>query len=606
MAYMALYRAYRPINFSEVVGQKHIVTTLKNAIKMNKVAHAYLFSGPRGTGKTSLAKIMAKTLNCENKINDEPCNVCDICKGINKGMISDVIEIDAASNNGVDAIRELRDGVKFLPSIGKYKVYIIDEVHMLSNSAFNALLKTLEEPPAYVVFILATTEPYNVPATILSRCQRFDFKGISNEDILKRLEIVCNEEKINIETDALCLIAEASEGGMRDALSLLDQSISYSSDDLISLDDVLSVSGNVNNKDLLNLIKNILDNSEIDALNILDNIIKEGKEVSRIINDLMLLLRDILLFKNRALTTIKSLYESEEFIYYASKISKPLIYNWLNLLNECQNDIKFSNQKRAFLELTILKMCDKEIQDYTLINDRINQLEILIDNLLSKGIKESPKDTPQVYEIKETNLEELTKLVNEATLINEDNNVEIINEIVVEPPKISKKELFDDSLNITVRDLEEVLNNFSKPKRERLEKEIWPKIQAKYANVFIVQILCNGKIVAASDSKVIITLADEDYCNRVMKYENHIKIMEIINNRENLIDDYYCIPESVWKLVSNDYRNQTKNGITKPILNMIEINVKKRIVPTENNKIDPLLEVAYDLFDKDIIKIMED
>ena len=218
MAYVALYRAYRPQKFSEVVGQQHIIKTLQNAIALNKVAHAYLFCGPRGTGKTTLAKIMAKALNCVNGPTTEPCCECELCQGITKGIVSDVIEIDAASNNGADDIRALRDTVKFLPAMGKYKVYIIDEVHMLSNAAFNALLKTLEEPPKHVIFILATTEPYKLPNTILSRCQRFDFQSISIEDILTRLNIVAQEENIKISAEALYQIATSCEGGLGYAL----------------------------------------------------------------------------------------------------------------------------------------------------------------------------------------------------------------------------------------------------------------------------------------------------------------------------------------------------------------------------------------------------
>ena len=274
MAYIALYRAYRPQKFKEVVGQQHIIKTLQNAIALNKVAHAYLFCGPRGTGKTTLAKIMAKALNCEHGPAVEPCDECEICKGIQKGMVSDVIEIDAASNNGADDIRALRDTVKFLPAVGRYKVYIIDEVHMLSNAAFNALLKTLEEPPKHVVFILATTEPYKLPNTILSRCQRFDFQSISLDDILKRLEIVAEEEHIQITGEALHQIAASAEGGMRDALSLFDQCISFSVNPEITLDDVLAVSGNISYVKIIELLNACISEDETKAVLLLDAILK--------------------------------------------------------------------------------------------------------------------------------------------------------------------------------------------------------------------------------------------------------------------------------------------------------------------------------------------
>lgn len=596
MAYVALYRAYRPQKFSEVVGQQHIIKTLQNAIKLNKVAHAYLFCGPRGTGKTTLAKIMAKALNCEHGPAIEPCNECAICKGIQKGNISDVIEIDAASNNGADDIRSLRDTVKFLPSVGKYKVYIIDEVHMLSNAAFNALLKTLEEPPKHVVFILATTEPYKLPNTILSRCQRFDFQAISLDDITKRLKLVCSDENINITDEAIHQIASSAEGGMRDALSLLDQCISYSVSPTIDLDDVLAVSGNVSYLKLIDLIESCLNNNETNSIVLMDDMLKQGKEVPRIINDIILFLRDVLLYKNQAVIDEKLMFKNDNFKKLANKVTKGIIYSWLDILNEALSSMRFSTQKRAYLELALLKMSDNRLNVEASLEDRLESLEYTINILVNKK-----KENINVVEEKMVvpPLPTVDDIDNYSNIEKENVETKTNLEVNITP-------IFKDK--ITVRDIEQILNNASKAKKEKLNK-VWSQIAERYTNVFAIQILVNGHIVAASDDAFIVELQDVGFCNRVMLYENYVKIMEIFNEFDLNIKDYICIPKAVWSKIRIDYKKKYEAGNQQPILDDIEIGVNRRVIPTNQSQVkleNSIESDALEFFDEGQLKILEE
>lgn len=600
MAYVALYRAYRPQKFSDVVGQQHIIKTLQNAIKLNKVAHAYLFCGPRGTGKTTLAKIMAKALNCEHGPNIEPCDECEICKGIQKGSITDVVEIDAASNNGADDIRALRDSVKYLPSVGKYKIYIIDEVHMLSNAAFNALLKTLEEPPKHVVFILATTEPYKLPNTILSRCQRFDFQAISIEDILRRLRIVAEAENIKMTEEAFNQIAGSAEGGMRDALSLFDQTISYSVGDEITLDDVLAVSGNISYIKIIELLNNCLDGDNTQALKIIDSILKEGKEVPRIINDIILLLRDVLLYKNNAILEEKIQFKNQEYINFTKKISSKIIYAWLDELNEANNNMRFSNQKRAYLELSIIKMCDIKLNEEIALVERVEQLESMINNLLQNGVHIQPvKQEPVNIEIQLPTKEELETFKEPVV----EEVAEYVPEPVIEPAPV----VIENSDEVQTKDIEEVLNNASKQTKLDLQA-IFKHIEEDYSGVFIAQILAVGEVVAANENKFIVVLNDLGFCNRLMKYENFVKIMEIINNYNSNIKDYICLPKNVWNKIKVDFSKKYNPANPKVELDPISIGVKKRVEPTVVKKDDfeEIKEKVLECFDENILEIVEE
>lgn len=296
MAYQALYRVFRPQAFQDIVGQSHVTKTLQNAIVQNKISHAYLFSGPRGTGKTSAAKVFAKAINCERSTDGEPCNECDTCKGITDGSNPDVLEIDAASNNGVEEIRDIREKVKYAPTNSKYKVYIIDEVHMLSTGAFNALLKTLEEPPKHVIFILATTEPHKLPLTIISRVQRFDFKRITTQDITAHMASILDSESIQYEDKALQIIGRAAEGGLRDALSLLDQVISFGSE-AVGVEDALEITGSVAQNLLTDLVEAVMDKDPKQAISTLSSLLAEGKDPVRLVEDLLVFFRDILLYQ---------------------------------------------------------------------------------------------------------------------------------------------------------------------------------------------------------------------------------------------------------------------------------------------------------------------
>ena len=379
----ALYRVYRPKTFEDVVGQEHIVKTLKNQIKNNNIGHAYLFSGTRGTGKTSTAKIFARAVNCLNPINEEPCNECEICIDTLNDNIMDIVEIDAASNNSVDDIRELRESVKYTPSKAKYKVYIIDEVHMLSQGAFNALLKTLEEPPSYVIFILATTEPHKIPATILSRCQRFDFKRVSSKDIADRMSYICQKENIQAEDKALSLIARNSQGALRDALSILDQCMSFGNDK-IEYNDVIELLGTVNIDELFQLSQSIIDEDTKKSLQILNEFIIWGKDIRNLINDLIDHFRNLMVCKvSKDLDEIISL--PEESIERLKEQSKTININdlirILNILSETQDSMKSSSNTRILAEVTMMKIAQPMFDESKeALIKRIENLEKIIES----------------------------------------------------------------------------------------------------------------------------------------------------------------------------------------------------------------------------------
>ncbi len=380
MEYTALYRKFRPKTFEEMVGQSHITKTLKNQIIADRIGHAYLFNGGRGTGKTSAAKIFARAINCLNPKDGEPCNECEICKSILSGSLTDVVEMDAASNNSVEDIRAIRDEVNFLPTLAKYRVYIIDEVHMLSTGAFNALLKTLEEPPAHVKFILATTEPQKLPATILSRCQRFDFKRISNEDIIKRLEVVCNEANIEITKEALKIIATLSEGAMRDALSILERCV-QEGDNGINEDKVKELVGIPKITFVNKIVKNIIEYNAEGALGSLNEVLEDGKDIQNLLWEIIKYVKDILVYKTNSDLSLYNEEELKQIEDLAKNTSKERLIAIIYSLSETENNIKWSSQKEIMLQTGIIKLCQTtETDGLEELRKKVEELEQKINS----------------------------------------------------------------------------------------------------------------------------------------------------------------------------------------------------------------------------------
>ena len=374
MAYTALYRKFRPTTFADVVGQEHITKTLRNQIIADRVGHAYLFNGGRGTGKTSSAKILARAINCLNPKDGEPCNECEICRGALNGSLTDIVEMDAASNNSVEDIRSIREEVNFLPTKAKYRVYIIDEVHMLSPGAFNALLKTLEEPPEHVKFILATTEPQKLPATILSRCQRFDFKRISNEDIIKRLKVVCNESNIEITDSALNIIAVLSEGAMRDALSILERCI-QDGENKIDEDKIKDLVG-IPKIAFVNSITEAIIDYDIDkALKSMDDILNEGKDLNNFLWEIIKYIKDILIYKSSKKADLYSEDEIANINAISEKVTKEKLVNLIYELSKLETDMKWSTQKTIMFQAGIIKLCSNEFDSSSNIEERVDKIE---------------------------------------------------------------------------------------------------------------------------------------------------------------------------------------------------------------------------------------
>lgn len=577
MSYQALYRVWRPQTFEDLVGQDMITKTLKNALATKQTTHAYLFAGPRGTGKTSCAKLFAKALNCPNQVNGDPCNECEICKAITAGRLNDVIEIDAASNNGVEEIRDIRDKVKYAPTQADYKVYIIDEVHMLSTSAFNALLKTLEEPPANVVFILATTDPHKIPATIISRTQRFDFKRITSGAILERMEYILKQKQFEYDEQALNVIARAAEGGMRDALSILDQVLSFG-DNKVTLDNALLVTGSVTRENLIKYLSQVQNHETVAGLQTIHAILDEGKDSKRLLEDLINCCRDLLLYKQapEMLEQTGSVMIDDEFKNMAERSNPETLYRYIDTLNEQQENMRYSMHQSVYLEVLTVKLAKidgkerktsvqslqtapETLDELNDLQRQVKELKDQVKNLLGKtnrgfsGEKTSrpAKKTVQHYEIK-IDVASIYRILGSATKGDKNRFLDCMNDIL-------------STLNISSRAMFK---------------------------------MC--EIEAAGPEGIILSFNNEFICGRIIneervrdEFENSVG--RIYGDAEKIV----YVPKNRWLNIRQEYIKRMRSGT---------IPKDAAEIPSDQTKEheDDIVQEAEDIFGKDLIEIKED
>ncbi|MDD2392192.1 MAG: DNA polymerase III subunit gamma/tau [Bacilli bacterium] len=544
--YQALYRKYRPSSFEEVTGQNVIITTLQNSIINNKLSHAYLFTGPRGTGKTSVAKILAKTINCASLKGAKLCDKCVNCTQYNLKQTMDIIEIDAATNNGIEEIRDLRNKANLVPSTGKYKVYIIDEVHMLSPGAFNGLLKTLEEPPAHVIFILATTEPHKIPMTILSRCQRFDFKKISIIDLNDRLSYICKKEKIDIDKDALFEISRLSDGGMRDAISMLDQVVAYSSSK-VTIKEVHDVNGTITQVELKSFIEDLFNKNIVDILNKLDNYNNEGKNLKKLSEEIVIYLKNILLYKTVPNYFLGNKVDIECYKALSPLIQKENLIKMISSFNSLLNDVKYVNDPKLNIELLIIALINEE-EKLTLSNNK----EDVVENK-----KEIEKKEQEFVEKVPTSIKKETSSPLKNTI--DSNNNKII-------------DCFDKLKDIRINN---TLNKIDKKRMIEIKKMIESSkgfiLNKKYGD--LMSLILDSKIKACGNNYLIFVY-DSDRMSDFFN-ENILQIEELIKKitKEEFKVISTCINE--WNIIKEEFNNRKKKYTFTEETNTLSILKKK-------------------------------